>query len=191
MNQRSVRHHHGKIAAGASDRLARASMSPAPRASHLPVKFHTELPDTGIPRASHHAECAVSKIPIRVHELGVIEDVEEFGSDFERHSLSDHRPLHQAEVGVVKSWTVEELAVRVAELPERAGSKCVRQEESVRAVGSRLSGILVNDVSDAVGHVSVPRSEEGIVSALADSNGQTARESSNACHVPALCQPLR
>jgi len=135
-------------------------MSPAPRASQLPVKFHTELPDTGIPRASHHAECAVSKIPIRVHELGVIEDVEEFGSHFERHSLSDHRPLHQAEVGVVKSWTVEELAVRVAELPEWAGSKCVRQEESVRAVGSRLSRILDDNISDPVGYVGISAADK-------------------------------
>lgn len=77
-----------------------------------PDKFRTDLTDARIARTRDSTEVAVTDVPGRVFKLRVIEDVEEFTSDFEMHCLIDGNELCDPQIGVVESWTMEETPVR-------------------------------------------------------------------------------
>jgi hypothetical protein len=58
-----------------------------------PEKLGTQLPDAGIARTRYLAELAAADITRQGFELGVIENVEEFGADLEPHRLLDVGPF--------------------------------------------------------------------------------------------------
>lgn len=63
---------------------------------NLEKESRADLPDARVPRAGHLAELTAAEIPIRIGELRVIEDVEEFGAYLERHGFFDHSSFREA-----------------------------------------------------------------------------------------------
>jgi hypothetical protein len=61
------------------------------------------------------SEASVADVPARIHELRMVEYVEEFTPNLERLVFPDLDSLGYAEIGVVEAWTVEEAAVRRSE----------------------------------------------------------------------------
>lgn len=59
----------------------------------LPVEPGTQLPNARIARGRHLAELTAADITARVLELGVIENIEEFGADLDPHRLLDGGPF--------------------------------------------------------------------------------------------------
>ena len=49
----------------------------------------------------------VADVPVRIHKLRVVEDVEKFETQIESEILFNCGVLQDAEIGVVKSWTME------------------------------------------------------------------------------------
>src|SRR5438132_5718911 len=140
----------------------------------------------------HSAErVGVVKIAVRVIEIRVIEYIKEFSANLEAHGLFDHGPLTDPEVRDADSRAVEELAVGVAKSAVWTTGKCVRQEVGVRSIGTILAGILDHDLPHNVGYIGVPTSNQRVIPALAEPDGQTAGEPSNTVQAPALRQALR
>jgi len=59
----------------------------------LPDKLPTELPDTRITRVRDISEVAAADVAARIHELRVVENVEEFGANLERHGFPNGSDL--------------------------------------------------------------------------------------------------
>lgn len=103
-------------------------MSPA-RNRYIPKspnKFRTHLADTRRLRLRDIPEAAVADIAARVHELQVVEYVEEFAANLERHGFPDGEDLRYSEIGVVEARPMEESAVGGAKLATFAGQNPVR-----------------------------------------------------------------
>lgn len=96
----------------------------------LPEELRADLPDAPIAGAGDDAEGSATDddvtarielvradVPAWIVELGVVEDVEEFDAKIESVVLVDDGPLQHAEIGVVKSGTVEKAPIDVAERP--------------------------------------------------------------------------
>src|SRR5271156_6346013 len=77
----------------------------------LPVKFRADLTNAGIARLGDDSEARIADVPVRVHKLGVVEDVEKFEAEIESEILSNCGSLQKAEIGVVESGTMEGAAV--------------------------------------------------------------------------------
>src|SRR5215472_3615039 len=80
----------------------------------LPDELRTELPNARITRVGDISEAAAADVPARIRELRVVENVEEFGANLERHGFSNGNDLGYSETGVVEARTMEESAVRGA-----------------------------------------------------------------------------
>ena len=80
----------------------------------LPVELGAELTDAGIARLGDNAKVAATEIATRVLELRMVEDVEELRSDLDAHAFLNTSNFLQAQIGVRKPWSVEELPVSVA-----------------------------------------------------------------------------
>src|SRR6516162_11697922 len=101
----------------------------------------------------------------------MIRDIEEFKAQLERQRFLNDCPLRDAKIGVGDSGTVEELAIGVAKCPEWARCECIREEERVRTIGSRLPGILSLEGPDLVGNISVGNTTcQGLIIGLSDRN---------------------
>lgn len=103
----------------ATKKLGRGWFSPARDALPLksPDEFRTHLSDARRLRIGDVAETGVADVPARIRELRVVEYVEEFTANLERHSFSEGEDLRHTEVGVVEARAMEETAVRGAETP--------------------------------------------------------------------------
>lgn len=115
----------------AQENFGRDWMSPA-RIHHvprlLPNEFRTDLADARRLRLRDIPEAAgAADVAARVYELQVIEYVEEFTANLERHGFSNGEDLRYSEVGVVEAWPMEEPAVGGAELATFTGQNSIRQ----------------------------------------------------------------
>ena len=90
----------------------------------------SDVPETPIVKARYRVDVIVTDISARIRELGMVEDVEEFGSDFKGFLFRDRDSLRYPQVGVVDAGAVEEPPVR------RTESSAVR----ARKVGNRIEG---------------------------------------------------
>ena len=161
-----------------------------------PIELRAELADARVARAGHLAELTAAKVPIRIIELGMIEDVEKFGAYFKRDGFFDSGSFRQAKIRVVESGSMEELTVRVAEITERPRCKRARQEEAPRVVeggtiGVWLARIHLHDRAYKVGHVSATLADKGEIAALPELDRQPTGEARDPVYCPALCQPFR
>jgi hypothetical protein len=122
----------------------------------LPVEFCAELPfATTIAGTGHHTKRATAKIAIGIVELRMIRDIKEFQAQLKRERFLNDCPLRDAQIGVVDSGTVEELAIGIAKCTEWARCECFREEVRVRTIGSRLPRILSLDGPDQIRNISV------------------------------------
>lgn len=99
-------------------RTAGEADSASPEIVHVlasPDKFRTDLTDTRRSRICDVAEGIAADVPARVHELGVVEYVEEFTPNLERHGFRDRNDLCYSEIRVVEARAVEEPAIRGTE----------------------------------------------------------------------------
>jgi len=83
-----------------------------PDAARLPDELRAELPDAWIPRIRDVSEAAAADVPARIHELCVVENVEEFSANLERHGFLNRNDLRYSETRVVEARTMEESAIR-------------------------------------------------------------------------------
>jgi len=83
--------------------------------SASPDKLRTDLANARIVSIGDISEASVADVPARIHELRMVEYVEEFTPNLERLVFPDLDSLGYAEIGVVEAWTVEEAAVRRSE----------------------------------------------------------------------------
>jgi hypothetical protein len=77
-----------------------------------PDELRTDLPDARITRIRDISEAAAADVPARIRELCVVENVEEFAANLERHRFLNGNDLRYSETGVVEARTVEESAIR-------------------------------------------------------------------------------
>jgi len=75
----------------------------------LEIEFGAELAYARVARRGHQSKLAAAEIAVGICELGVIEDIEEFKSQFKGCSLCNSRSLHQPHIKVVNTWSMEEL----------------------------------------------------------------------------------
>src|SRR5689334_8268207 len=71
---------------------------PSCRTAALERVLETELHRSRVSRARHCAEGAGAKVPVRSHEIHIIERVERFYSELELLAFGDTEVLHEAEV---------------------------------------------------------------------------------------------
>src|SRR2546426_8577574 len=108
----------------------------------LKKEFQTHLPDARVARAGHITKQAAVEVSGGVVELGVVEKIEELGSELHRHALADPSVLVNGEIPVVETRSVEELPVGIAKSAQRPGDKAVLREEQVGPSRPRQPGIL-------------------------------------------------
>lgn len=90
----------------------------------LPDELRAELPDARVTGATDDSEDSrsIADVAVRILELWVVEDVEEFTPNLEGHPFFDGSPLHKPEIGIVESRAVEEPVVG---RPKRAESAVI------------------------------------------------------------------
>ena len=88
----------------------------ARRVLSLPDELRTDLPDAWSASVRDVAKGIAGDVPARIQELCVVEDVEEFPSNFESLPFSDGDRLRHAQVGVIHARAVEESPI--------GGAKC-------------------------------------------------------------------
>ena len=87
----------------------------SPALRRLPVEFRADLTNAWIARIGHDSETRIADVPVRIHKLRVVEDVEKFKTEIESESLIDRGMLQHAKIGVVESRAMEEAPVGGAE----------------------------------------------------------------------------
>jgi hypothetical protein len=99
---------------------------------NLEIQFQRELPDTRRPGLSYLAECArilyqrgcvIRNQTAGRQELGVVENVEKFGTELQVEPLGDRGVLQQREIEVVDARAMEEPAASVTFDAERGSRK--------------------------------------------------------------------
>jgi len=128
-----------------------------------PNELRAELTDARVTRAGDLSKVRATDVAIRIHELRVVEYVEEFSTDLERHGFPDGDDLRYSQISVVETRAMEESAVRCAEASaisteqsprnQSAGSWCERSRVKIRPCTGRRTRILDVDRSDDIGHV--------------------------------------
>ena len=58
------------------------------------------------------SEAGAADVAARIHELRVVENIEEFPAKLERHGFRDRNDLRYSEIGVVEARAMEESAIR-------------------------------------------------------------------------------
>ena len=81
----------------------------------LPVEFRADLTNAWIARIGHDSETRIADVPVRIHKLRVVEDVEKFNTEIESLVFLNLGALQQPEIGVIEAWAVEEAPVGGAE----------------------------------------------------------------------------
>ena len=80
-----------------------------------PNELRAELPDARVTSVGNLPKARTADIATRIHELRVVEYVEEFTTDLEGHRLPDGNDLRDPQIGVVETRAMEESAVGRAE----------------------------------------------------------------------------
>ena len=83
-----------------------------PDDARLPDELRAELPDAWITRICDISEAAAADVAARIRELRVVENIEEFGANLERHGFLNRNDLRYSETRVVEARTMEESAIR-------------------------------------------------------------------------------
>lgn len=90
-----------------------------PRPHHYvsasPDELRTDLPDARVAGVGDISEASAADIPARIHELRMVENIEEFTPNLEHLGLGDWDRLLKPEIGVVEAGAVEESPIRGAE----------------------------------------------------------------------------
>ena len=157
--------------------------------NNLENKLEAQLPDARITRTGDHAEIAAAEVAAWIVELRVIEGIEEFGAEFERHRFINVREFHQRHIPVGKTRSGDEAAVRRSKLTEALRSESTRQEISILAIGAGLMGILSLHRTDQIRRIGIATTGQRIVSALAQPYGKAGGQARNAIDLPTL-RPL-
>src|SRR5215469_14149128 len=89
----------------------------------LPVEPRAHLPDARSTRVGNHSEQAAAEITVRTGKLCVVEDVEEFTTEFDSHSLANRNSFRHPKVGIQNSRTMKEPAVGRTKASEGRGSE--------------------------------------------------------------------
>ena len=100
-----------------------------------PEELQTDLTDARGLGIGNISEAPTGNIPARIHELRMVEDIEEFTPKLEYLGLGDRDRLLEPEVGVVEAGTVEESAVRC---PESSTIRARTRIESATGRGERV-----------------------------------------------------
>ena len=87
----------------------------AERFFRLPDEFRADLPDARITGVGDISEASAADIPARIHELRVVENIEEFTPNLERPAFGDRDDLLYSEIGIVEARAVEESPISGAE----------------------------------------------------------------------------
>src|ERR1039457_5187777 len=72
----------------------------------LPNKSRAHLPDARVVRAGYHPEQPAGEVAVRVAELGVVEDVEEFAQKVDCHGFGNRKSFGNTNIGVHESGAV-------------------------------------------------------------------------------------
>jgi hypothetical protein len=81
----------------------------------LPNELRAKLSDAWVARLGDLPKIRTADVAIRIYELRVVEYVEKFSADLERHGFPDRDDLRYSQIGVVETRAMEESAVRRAE----------------------------------------------------------------------------
>jgi hypothetical protein len=81
----------------------------------LPNELRADLPDAWVASVGNLPKVRTADVPARIHELRMVEYVEEFTPDLERHGFRDRDDLRYSQIGIVETRAMEESAVRRAE----------------------------------------------------------------------------
>lgn len=100
----------------------------------LPNELRTELSDARSSRIGDISEAAAADVPTRIHELRMVENVEEFGANLERHGFSNGNDLRDSEIGIVEARAMEESAIRC---PETSAIRTGQNPRHISALSSR------------------------------------------------------
>ena len=85
----------------------------------LPQKLQRELRDTRITGAANLSNKRAVDAHFRRIELGMIEEVEEFGAELQGHAFGELRVFQERHVPVIQSRYFDNISSRVAERSER------------------------------------------------------------------------
>lgn len=77
-----------------------------------PNELRTDLADAWVASVGDVSEAAAADVTARIKELRVVEDVEEFRPNLERHGFPNRNDLRDPEIGVIDPGAVKESAVR-------------------------------------------------------------------------------
>jgi hypothetical protein len=77
-----------------------------------PNELRTHLADARIAGICDIAEAAAADVPARIHELRVVENVEEFAANLERHGFPNGNDLRYPEIRVIETRAMKEPPVR-------------------------------------------------------------------------------
>jgi len=105
-----------------------------PDAARLPDELRAELPDAWIPRIRDVSEAAAADVPARIHELCVVENVEEFSANLERHGFLNRNDLRYSETRIVEARAMEESAIGCPE------TSAIRTGQDPRHISALSSG---------------------------------------------------
>ena len=104
-----------------------------PDDARLPDELRAELPDAWITRICDISEAAAADVAARIRELRVVENIEEFGANLERHGFLNRNDLRYSETRVVEARTMEESTIRC---PETSAIRTGQNPVHIRALSS-------------------------------------------------------
>ncbi len=83
----------------------------------------------------------------------MVEDVEEFGAEFDARGFRDSSIFFQREIGIHYARTMEEAPVRRTEASVSFSSKSVRKEVCIGTVRPRVVRVLSDNLSNQIGRI--------------------------------------
>lgn len=100
-----------------------------------PDKFRAELADARIVGIRDISEAGAADVAGRIHELRVVENIEEFTANLDRLGLRDRNDFRYSEIGVVEARTMEESAICCSETPAVRTGQNPRRRQSALSCG--------------------------------------------------------
>jgi len=77
-----------------------------------PDELRTDLSNARIAGIRDISEAAAADVPARIRELCMVENVEEFAANLERHGFPNRNDLRDSEIRVIETRAMEEAPVR-------------------------------------------------------------------------------
>lgn len=97
--------------------------------SASPDELRTDLPDARVAGVRDISEASAADIPARIHELRVVENIEEFTPNLKQLGFGDRDRLLKPEIGVVEAGAMEESPIRG---PETSAIRTGQKPRTVR-----------------------------------------------------------